>query len=269
MLGLTHLSQPVVSADIYPFPDMKFRPRGPTKTTKMKNTALTLASLGLLAGTLSAADSAPVLKTEQDKISYSIGLNIGRNFKTQGIDANPDLVGAAIRDVLKGNTPALTEEEATVVLGNFQKEMRAKLMAKASESGDKNKKEGAAFLAANKAKEGVKTTASGLQYKVITQGKGKIPTANDTVKTHYRGTLLDGTEFDSSYKRNEPATFSVGGVIKGWTEALQLMPVGSKWQLVIPAEIAYGERGYGQAIAPNATLQFDIELLSIEAPEAK
>ena len=235
----------------------------------MKTTALSLATLGLLAGTLSAADSAPALKTDQDKISYSIGLNIGRNFKSQGIDANPDLVGAAIRDVLKGNKPLLTEEEAMAVLGNFQKEMRAKQMAKASESGDKNKKEGAAFLAANKIKDGVKTTASGLQYKVIKAGTGKIPKATDTVKTHYAGTLIDGTEFDSSIKRGEPATFPVGGVIKGWTEALQLMPVGSKWQLFIPADIAYGERGAGQAIGPNATLIFDIELLSIEPGEAK
>ena len=235
----------------------------------MKKTALHLASLGLLAGSLSAADSAPALKTEQDKISYSIGLNIGRNFKSQGIDANPDLVGAAIRDVLKGNKPLLTEEEAMAVLGTFQKEMRAKQMAKASESGDKNKKEGAAFLAANKAKDGVKTTASGLQYKVIKAGTGKIPKASDTVKTHYAGTLIDGTEFDSSIKRGEPATFPVGGVIKGWTEALPLLPVGSKWQLFIPADIAYGERGAGQAIGPNATLIFDIELLSIEPGEGK
>ena len=235
----------------------------------MKKTALHLAALGLLAGTLSAADSAPALKTEQDKISYSIGLNIGRNFKSQGIDANPDLVGAAIRDVLKGNKPLLTEEEAMAVLGNFQKEMRAKQMAKASESGDKNKKEGVAFLAANKTKDGIKTTASGLQYKVIKAGTGKIPKATDTVKTHYAGTLIDGTEFDSSIKRGEPATFPVGGVIKGWTEALQLMPVGSKWQLFIPADIAYGEPGRPPVIGPNATLIFDIELLSIEAGEGK
>ena len=235
----------------------------------MKKTALHLAALGLLAGTMSAADSAPALKTEQDKISYSIGLNIGRNFKSQGIDANPDLVSAAIRDVLKGNKPLLTEEEAMAVLGNFQKEMRAKQTAKASESGDKSKKEGSAFLAANKLKDGVKTTASGLQYKVIKTGTGKIPKATDTVKTHYAGTLIDGTEFDSSIKRGEPATFPVGGVIKGWTEALQLMPVGSKWLLFIPADIAYGERGAGQAIGPNATLIFDIELLSIEPGEGK
>ena len=235
----------------------------------MKKTALHLAALGLLAGALSAADSAPTLKTEQDKISYSIGLNIGRNFKSQGIDANPDLVGAAIRDVLKGNKPLLTEEEAMAVLGNFQKEMRAKQMAKASESGDKNKKEGVAFLAANKTKDGIKTTASGLQYKVIKAGTGKIPKATDTVKTHYAGTLIDGTEFDSSIKRGEPATFPVGGVIKGWTEALQLMPVGSKWQLFIPADIAYGEPGRPPVIGPNATLIFDIELLSIEAGEGK
>lgn len=270
MLGLTRRTQSVVSADTYPFPDVMFRCWEQHNCKNcMKKTALSIATLGLIAANLTAADSTPVLKTEQDKISYSIGLNIGRNFKSQGIDANPDLVGAAIRDVLKGNKPALTEEEAMTVLGNFQKEMRAKQMARASEAGDKNKKEGAAFLTANKTKDGVKTTASGLQYKVITQGTGKIPKASDTVKTHYRGTLIDGTEFDSSYKRNEPATFPVGGVIKGWTEALQLMPVGSKWQLFIPSEIAYGERGAGQAIGPNATLLFDIELLAIEPGEGK
>jgi FKBP-type peptidyl-prolyl cis-trans isomerase FklB len=230
----------------------------------MKSALLSIASSALVATSLHAADAIS-LKTDQDKVSYSIGLNIGRNFKAQGVDANPDIVAAGIRDMLKGNKPLLTEDEAIAVMSSFQKDLRAKQTARASEAGDKNKKEGEVFLAANKTKDGVKTTASGLQYKVVKQGTGKLPKDTDTVKTHYRGTLIDGTEFDSSYKRNEPTTFPVNGVIKGWTEALQLMPVGSKWQLFIPSNLAYGERGAGQAIGPNATLIFDIELLDIEA----
>jgi FKBP-type peptidyl-prolyl cis-trans isomerase FklB len=152
---------------------------------------------------------------------------------------------------------------------SFQTEMRTKQMEKQKVAGEKNRKEAEAFLAENKKKEGVKVTASGLQYKVIKAGTGPMPKADDTVVTHYRGTLTDGTEFDSSYKRNEPATFPVKGVIKGWTEALQMMPVGSKWQLVIPGDLAYGERGSPPKIGPNATLQFDIELIEIKKPETE
>jgi FKBP-type peptidyl-prolyl cis-trans isomerase FklB len=151
------------------------------------------------------------------------------------------------------------------VMQDFQKKMMAKQMAAREEGLGKNKAEGEKFLADNKKKEGIKTTASGLQYKVITAGTGKTPKATDTVKTHYRGTLINGTEFDSSYKRGEPAEFPVNGVIKGWTEALQLMKEGAKWQLFIPSELAYGERGAGRDIGPNSTLIFDIELISVKA----
>ena len=178
---------------------------------------------------------------------------------------NPDALAAAMKDIFAGAKPQLTDEEVQQVMQDFQKKMMAKQMAAREEGLAKNKGEGEKFLAENKKKEGVKTTASGLQYKVIKDGTGKTPKATDTVKTHYRGTLINGTEFDSSYKRGEPAEFPVNGVIKGWTEALQLMKEGAKWQLFIPSNLAYGERGAGQAIGPNATLIFDIELLDIEA----
>ncbi len=229
--------------------------------------ALTTAALalGLLATTATAADTKMTLKDDKDKVSYSIGLNIGRSMKTEGLPINPDALAAAMKDVFAGAKPQLTDEEVQTVMQNFQKEMQAKQTAAREEGLGKNKAEGEKFLADNKKKEGVKTTASGLQYKVIKDGTGKTPKATDTVKTHYRGTLLSGTEFDSSYKRNEPAEFPVNGVIKGWTEALLLMKEGAKWQLFIPSELAYGERGAGKDIGPNSTLIFDIELLSVKA----
>ncbi len=230
----------------------------------MKSAWQTAVVLGVLTGLVSAAETQPALKDQKDKISYSIGLNIGGSLKQQPFEVNPDLVAAGLRDVLKGSKPLLTEAEAEAVLNTFQREMMAKQTAEASKAGDANQKVGEAFLAANKKKEGIKTTASGLQYKVVKVGTGPVPKATDTVSTHYRGTLIDGKEFDSSYKRNQPATFPVNGVIKGWTEALQLMPVGSKWQLFIPSDLAYGARGAGRDIGPNATLIFDIELLGIE-----
>lgn len=236
--------------------------------------ALVFGLLGVGAAiTLSAADTkAPELKDQKDKVSYSIGMDIGRNIKRQNLDLNVDAVAAGIRDIIAGDKTALTEEEAREVMNAYRTEMQAKQQTQAKEQGEKNKKEGEAFLAENKKKEGVKTlqvklptgTNAELQYKVMTQGTGPKPTTNDTVVTHYRGTLIDGTEFDSSYKRGEPATFPVTGVIKGWTEALLNMPVGSKWQLFIPSELAYGERGAGRNIGPNATLIFDIELISIQ-----
>jgi FKBP-type peptidyl-prolyl cis-trans isomerase FklB len=220
------------------------------------------------------------LKTAKDKLSYAIGLNAGMNMKrsleTQSIDVDPKIVAKGISDAFLGAKPLLAEQEMKEILTAFQKDLEAKrqeMMAKQQEKmkelGEKNKKEGEAFLAENKKKEGVKTTASGLQYKVITEGTGKAPAATDTVTVNYKGTLIDGTEFDSSYKRGQPATFPVSGVIKGWTEALQLMKEGSKWQLFIPAELAYGERGAGAQIGPNAVLIFEVELLSIKEPEKK
>ena len=203
------------------------------------------------------------LKDAKQRISYSIGADIGKNFKRSEIDIDPKTLAAGMVDALAGKT-LLTEEEMKDTLQKFQTEMMTKMQAKQKESGDKNTKDGEAFLAANAKKEGVKVTASGLQYKVIKSGTGKTPKATDTVKTHYHGTLIDGTVFDSSIERKEPVTFPVNGVIPGWTEALQLMKEGDKWQLFIPAKLAYGERGAGQKIGPNSALVFEVELLSIE-----
>lgn len=231
----------------------------------MKAITTAALALGLLAGSASAADTKMTLKDDKDKVSYAIGLNIGKSMKQEGLDINPDALAAAMKDVFAGAKPQLTDEQVQQVMQDFQKKMMAKQMAAREEGLGKNKAEGEKFLADNKKKAGIKTTASGLQYKVITAGTGKTPKATDTVKTHYRGTLINGTEFDSSYKRGEPAEFPVNGVIKGWTEALQLMKEGAKWQLFIPSELAYGERGAGKDIGPNSTLIFDIELLSVKA----
>jgi FKBP-type peptidyl-prolyl cis-trans isomerase FklB len=219
----------------------------------MKAITTAALALGLLAGSASAADPKMTLKDDKDKVSYAIGLNIGKSMKQEGLDINPDALAAAMKDVFAGAKAQLTDEEVQTVMLNFQKAMR-----------DKPKLEGEKFLADNKKKEGVKTTASGLQYKVIKDGTGKTPKATDTVVTHYRGTFINGTEFDSSYKRNEPAQFGVSDVIKGWTEALQLMKEGAKWQLFIPYNLAYGEGGR-QGIPPSSTLIFDIELISVKA----
>ena len=204
------------------------------------------------------------LKTQKDKISYAIGMNIGQSMKKDSLDLDPAIVSRGLNDALTGAKPLMTEDEAKSVMTEFRSEMMKKQQAAAQQAGGTNKQAGQQFLAANKTKEGVVTLPSGLQYKVLKEGSGPKPTASDTVVCNYRGTLIDGTEFDSSYKRGEPATFPVGQVIKGWTEALQLMPVGSKWQLFIPSDLAYGERSPGAEIGPNSTLIFDIELLSIQ-----
>jgi FKBP-type peptidyl-prolyl cis-trans isomerase FklB len=227
---------------------------------------IAVLSLALLSVSAYAAD--PALKTQKDKVSYSIGLDIGKNLKTQGIEIDPNLVSKGLQDAIAGGKPMLTDEEVQGVMTAFSQEMQAKMAAKSKASADKNQKEGDAFLIENKKKKDVVTLPSGLQYKIITAGKGKKPKSTDTVTTNYKGTLIDGTEFDSSYKRGQPASFPVTGVIPGWTEALQLMPVGSKWQLFVPPTLAYGPRGAGQQIGPNATLIFEVELLSIQ-DEAK
>jgi FKBP-type peptidyl-prolyl cis-trans isomerase FklB len=211
-----------------------------------------------------SAEEKPVLKDQKDKVSYSIGMNIGNNLKKQAIDVNPDALVYGIKDALSGGKALITEQEVNDTLMAFQKEMASKQSERLKELGEKNKKEGEAFLAENKKKEGVITLPSGLQYKVIKEGTGETPKLTDTVTTNYRGTLIDGTEFDSSYRREQPATFPVKGVIAGWTEALQLMKVGSKWQLFTPSNLAYGERGAGRDIGPNTTLIFEVELLSIK-----
>ena len=222
--------------------------------------AVCIASIGL------AQDKAQ-LKDQKDKASYSIGYDIGETFKKQNVDLNPDTLFSGLKDALSGKEAALTKEDREKTLQAFQKDMMEKQMAASKEAATKNAAEGEKFLTENKKKDGVKTTASGLQYKVLKEGSGASPKETDTVVTNYRGTLIDGTEFDSSFKRNEPASFPVNRVIKGWTEALQLMKPGAKYQLFIPAALAYGERGAGQLIGPNATLIFEVELLSIKAPE--
>jgi len=218
----------------------------------------------LLVAVQGMAQDSAILKTQRDKVSYSMGLDIGRMLKMQGVDVDLELVTRGLKDAYTGNQPLLTDEEMQEVLTNFKKEFIAKQQELAKQQGEKNKKEGEIFLETNKKKEGVQTLPSGLQYKVLKAGAGKKPTATDTVTVHYRGTLIDGKEFDSSYRRGKPATFPVNGVIPGWTEALQLMEEGAKWELFIPSNLAYGERSAGGDIGPNATLIFEVELISIE-----
>jgi FKBP-type peptidyl-prolyl cis-trans isomerase FklB len=208
------------------------------------------------------ADSA--LTTQREKTSYALGVEVGSNLKRQGIDLDAALIAKGLQDALTDGTMLLTEAEVHETVQVFQRELMAKQQEAQKSVSAKAKAEGEAFLAANATKEGVVTLPSGLQYKVITPGSGASPKASDTVTVHYRGRLIDGTEFDSSYKRNEPTSFPVGGVIPGWTEALQLMKVGAKWELYIPAKIAYGDRGAGGVIPPGATLIFEVELLSIK-----
>jgi len=204
-------------------------------------------------------------KDEKDKTSYALGLSFGKQLKQNDIEINFDGYLKGIKDGLAGQA-AMTDEQLRETMTALNQQVRAKSMEKQKADQEKSKKAGEAYLAENKKKEGVTTTPSGLQYKVLTKGTGKIPTTNDTVVCHYRGTLIDGTEFDSSYKKGEPTEFPVTRVIPGWTEALQLMPVGSKWQLVIPSNIAYGERG-NPRIPGGSTLLFDIELIDIKKPE--
>lgn len=224
---------------------------------------IALSGIILFANTVQAGDV--VLKNQRDKVSYGIGMDIGNGLKSQSIDVDPDILSQGIKDALSGGKLLMTDEEFRETMTNFRNEMMAKQMAHMKELAEKNKKDGEAFLQDNGKKEGVVTLPSGLQYKIIKDGEGKKPGATDMVTVNYRGTLLDGTEFDSSERHGKPATFKVNGVIPGWAEALQLMKTGSKWQLFIPSSLAYGERGTGRGeIGPNATLVFEVELLSIQ-----
>ena len=238
-----------------------------TPATNTTPTTKTRQSTATSTRRTSTATKPLVLETEKDKQSYAIGLNLGKRLHRDDIDVDPKIVLQGLQDAVAGGKVLLTDDQITTVMTDLQKQVRQKQEEKQQALAESNKKDGAAFLAANATKEGVVTLPSGLQYKVLVAGTGPKPTSTDSVVCNYKGTLLDNTEFDNSYKRGQPATFGVGGVIKGWTEALQLMPAGSKWQLFIPADLAYGERGR-DPIGPNATLIFELELLSIQ-PKAQ
>jgi FKBP-type peptidyl-prolyl cis-trans isomerase FklB len=225
----------------------------------------TVLLVAIAAGCTATEEAAVKLDDPKKRISYTIGLNIGRDFATQEIDVDTAALLAGVRDGLGGAKQRLTDEEMLTEVKSFREAMEAKQEAKYLALATKNRSEGEAFLAANAKEAGVVVRDSGLQYKVLKEGTGPMPQADSVVSVHYRGTLIDGTEFDSSYERNEPLLLPVGGVIPGWTEALTLMKEGSKWQLFIPAELAYGEEGAPPVIGPNATLLFEIELLSAAA----
>jgi FKBP-type peptidyl-prolyl cis-trans isomerase len=240
----------------------------------MKQVLLTALCLMAMVSPAVTAENRGELKTQKDKVSYLIGVDMGRRMKIelekQSIDHDPAIVAKAIKDVLSGGKVLLTDDELQEVRTALQEELQAKNRERTKELIEKNKKEGPVFLAANARKEGVKTTATGLQYKVLTQGKGRMPQKNDTVTVDYRGTFIDGTEFDSSERRGKPATFSLDQVIPGWTEALTLMNEGSKWQIVVPPSLGYGAVGTpGGPIGPHAVLIFEIELLAVgQGPQA-
>jgi len=232
---------------------------------KMRIVFLTL-TVGLLLSVGCVAEEGKKkieLNNLKDKFSYSYGLSLGQNFKLQELDVDLDIFLKGLEDGVNAAEPMMTVEEIEQVKKEIQEELTAKAKARAEEMASVNKESGDAFLAENAKKEGVVTLESGLQYKIIEEGTGPSPSVDDKVTVHYTGTLVDGTEFDSSHKRGEPATFPVGGVIPGWTEALQLMKEGAKWQLVIPSALAYGERGAGPQIGPNSVLIFDVELIKV------
>ncbi len=224
---------------------------------------LVVMALGVVAVDVDAGE-APALNTPREKTSYAFGVDMGRNIRRLVIDIEPDAMVKGLRDALSGVKLLLTEEELNATLTALQNDLRQRQAAVVQKVAEDNKKAGEAFLAENKNKPGVVTLPDGLQYKIVQEGSGKKPAATDTVEVNYRGTLVNGTEFDSSYRRGQPATFKVTDVIPGWVEALQLMPVGSKWQLVSPSKRAYGERGAGSHIPPNSTLVFEVELLAIK-----
>jgi len=234
---------------------------------RSKGILAAVLSIGLLFSVGQAAEKQK-LSDQKDKDSYSLGWQYGDAIKKQGVEINLDLYTAGMRDALTGKEALMSQEEVKAAISDLQLRVTTARQKEMREKAVKNLAEGKAFLEENKKKEGVKVLASGLQYKVLVQGTGKTPGAEDTVTVHYRGTLLDNREFDSSLKRGKPATFKVNGVIKGWTEALQLMKEGAKWQLFIPPELAYGERG-NPRIDPNSVLVFDVELISVSPGEKK
>jgi len=228
----------------------------------MKRVLIIFVSVILLLGVCYAGER-PELKDQKAKDSYSLGYQYGQTFKKQGMEIDLEIFTAGIRDALEGAKPEMNPEEIRETIKSLQQRVFIAQQQQLREQAAKNFEEGQAFLAENAKKEGVKTLPSGLQYRVLSEGVGASPKAGDTVTVHYRGTFIDGTEFDSSYKRGEAASFQVDGMIKGWTEALQMMKEGSKWELFVPSELAYGERGLGR-IPPNSTLIFEVELVSVK-----
>jgi FKBP-type peptidyl-prolyl cis-trans isomerase len=227
-----------------------------------------LALLGVVLLAAQCAQERPTeLKTEKDKVSYGVGVSVGKNFKQQMLDVDVNLVAQGLKDELSGKKLLLSEDELRKTMTAYQQELRRKQMQERKMAEMEHKKEGDVFLEANKKKEGVVTLPSGLQYKILKAGEGPKPTAQDRVEVKYRGTFIDGKEFDSS--GSETRTFKISETIPGWREALPLMPVGSKWQIVVPPELAYGQRGIGMTILPNTTLVFELELVGINPPEAK
>lgn len=228
---------------------------------KMK---LIAVAMGLAMTTAIAATDTPELKTEMDKLSYSIGSDLGKNFKRQGIDINPTIMAKGIQDGMVGGTLLLTEQQMKDVLNTFQKDLMAKRTAEFNKKAEENKAKGEAFLSQNKSKTGVVTLPDGLQYKIVKSGTGAKPAKEDTVTVEYTGRLISGEVFDSTDKTGKPATFKLSQVIPGWTEALQLMPAGSTWEVYVPAALAYGSRSVGGPIGPNEALIFNIHLISVK-----
>ncbi len=237
-----------------------------TMNPSIKTPIAIIVGLGALTLAVTAQDQ-PALESQKDKVSYAIGLSVGTSLQRQGFEVDPDILSRAMRDVLDGKEPAMTEADARQVLQAYNDERAQKMEAERAAQAAKNKEAGAAWLAENAKKEGVIVTDSGLQYKVLTEGSGKAVTQSDTVTVNYHGTLIDGTVFDSSVDRGQPATFRVTGVIPGWTEALLKMKVGDKWQLYIPSDLAYGDRAMGDKIKPGSTLIFEVELVDTVSPQ--
>ena len=230
----------------------------------MKMKLVTAAIMGLTLSTVHAATDTTSLATDKDKLSYSIGADLGKNFKAQGIDINPEALTKGMQDTMSGVPLVLTEQQMKDVLNNFQKDLMAKRTSEFNKKAEENKAKGDAFLAQNKSKPGVVVLPSGLQYKIIDVGTGAKPAKTDTVTVEYTGHLIDGTVFDSTEKTGKPATFQVSQVIPGWTEVLQLMPSGSTWEVYVPASLGYGARSVGGPIGPNETLVFKIHLISVK-----
>lgn len=236
----------------------------------MVNRVMMVVGMTLLAGSAVAQDT--VLNSQKDKLSYALGARYGDALRRQSLEVDQEIFSRGLKDAIAGDKMMLTEKEASAIVIGLEGDLKKKLLARQGEqrrvSGAKNKSEGEAFLAENGNKEGVITLEDGLQYRILKAGDGNKPKPGDTVTCNYRGTLINGAEFDSSFKRSQPATFALNRVIKGFSEALQLMPAGSKWQVFVPPSLAYGERGASRTIGPNATLVFEVELLAINETDS-